>query len=130
TLLLVAALGGAGFAAAESASAAIAARAVIGLGVSACLMASFTAYVLWYPPERLAMMNAITFSAGAVGAMVATVPLELLLRVWPWRQVFLLFVACTVAVSLVLWLWVPERSAAGSPVDQARRPSFWDSLRG
>jgi predicted MFS family arabinose efflux permease len=113
TLLLVAALGGAAFAAAQTGAWAIAARALIGLGVSACLMASFTAYVLWYPPERLPMMNAITFSAGAVGAMVATVPLELLLRVWPWRQVFLLLVACTVAVSLVLWLWVPERQARG-----------------
>ena len=111
TLLLVAAAGGAWFAAAESAGAAIAARAVLGVGVSACLMASFTAFVLWYPPERLAMMNAISFSAGAVGAMVATVPLELLLRIWPWRQVFVLLVACTVAVSLVLWFWVPERTA-------------------
>ena len=111
TLLLVAALGGVAFAAAQTGAWAIAARGVIGLGVSACLMASFTAYVLWYPPERLPMMNAITFSAGAVGAMVATVPLELLLRVWPWRQVFLLLVAATVAVSLGLWLRVPERRA-------------------
>src|SRR3954471_5278288 len=51
SLLLIAALGGAAFALAESAGAAIAARALIGVGVSACLMASFTAYVLWYPPE-------------------------------------------------------------------------------
>jgi predicted MFS family arabinose efflux permease len=124
TLLLVAAAGGVAFSLADSASAAIAARAVIGLGVSGCLMASFTAYVLWYPPERIAFMNAVTFSAGAVGAMVATVPLELLLRVLPWRQVFLLIVGATVAVSLVLWFWVPERTA---------RPSgakFRDSVRG
>jgi len=43
--------------------------------------------------------------------MAVTVPLELLLRVWPWRQAFMLIVAVTVAASLVLWLWVPERSA-------------------
>lgn len=124
TLLLVAALGGAWFAAADSAGSAIAARALIGIGVSACLMASFTAFVLWYPPERIAIMNAVTFSAGAAGAMVATVPLELLLRVMPWRQVIMLLVAVTVAVSLVLWLWVPERTskAGGTP--------FRDSARG
>lgn len=110
-LLLVAAMGGAWFAHAESAAAAIAARAVIGVGVSACLMASLTAFVLWYPPGRLSTMNAIAFSAGALGAMTTTVPLELLLRAWHWRQAFLLIVAATVAVSLVLWLWVPERSA-------------------
>ncbi len=110
-LLLVAAAGGAWFAQAESAAGAIAARALIGIGVSSCLMASFTAFVLWYPAERISTMNAIAFSAGAVGAMTATVPLELLLRVWPWREAFMLIVVATVAVSLVLWLWVPERTA-------------------
>ena len=110
-LLLVAAAGGAWFAHAESAAAAIAARALIGVGVSACLMASLTAFVLWYPAERISTMNAIAFSAGAVGAMTATVPLELALRVWSWREAFMLIVAATVVVSLVLWLWVPERSA-------------------
>ena len=87
-LLLVATAGGAWFAAAESASAAIAARALIGLGVSACLMASLTAFVLWYPPERISTMNGIAFSAGAVGAMTVTVPLEMLLRTWAWREAF------------------------------------------
>ena len=110
-LLLVAAAGGAWFAHAETAATAMAARALIGVGVSACLMASFTAFVLWYPAERISTMNGVAFSAGAVGAMVATVPLELLLRVWPWRDAFMLIVAATVAVSLVLWLWVPERTA-------------------
>ena len=122
-LLLVAAAGGAWFAHAESAGAAIAARALIGVGVSVCLMASFTAFVLWYPPERIATMNAIAFSAGAVGAMTATVPLEMLLRVWPWRDAFMLIVAATLAVSLVLWLWVPEKSVP-------RRGDWREQMRG
>ena len=112
TLLLIAALGGLWFASAHSAGAAIGARALIGVGVSGCLMSSFTAFVLWYPPDRLATMNGITFAAGALGAITATVPLELLLRVLDWRQVFLLLVAVTVLASLVLWLWVPERRRA------------------
>jgi predicted MFS family arabinose efflux permease len=128
-LLLVAAAGGAWFAHAESAGAAIAARAIIGIGVSACLMASFTAFVLWYPPERIATMNGVAFSAGAVGAMTATVPLEMLLRVWPWRDAFMLIVAATLAVSVVLWLWVPEKSAQrrGDWREQ-RRGSEWGGL--
>ena len=112
-LLLVAAAGGAWFAFAESAAAAMAARALIGIGVSAALMSSLTAFVLWYPADRLSTMNAVAFSAGMVGAVAATVPLELLLRVWPWRQAFLLIVALTITVSFVLWLWVPERNARG-----------------
>lgn len=108
-LLLVAAAGGAWFALAETAPAAMAARAMIGVGVSVALMASLTAFVLWYPADRLSTMNAIAFSVGMLGAMAATVPLELLLRVWPWRRAFLLIVGLTLMVSLVLWLWVPER---------------------
>ena len=111
-LMLVAVAGGTWFAHAESAGAAIAARALIGIGVSGCLMASFTAFVLWYPPGRIATMNAVAFSAGAVGAMTATVPLEMLLRVWPWRDAFMLIVAATLVVSLVLWFWVPEKPVA------------------
>jgi predicted MFS family arabinose efflux permease len=110
-LLVVAVAGGALFAAAESAAVAIAARALIGLGVSACLMAALTAFVLWYPPERISTMTGVAFSAGAVGAMTATVPLELLLRAWGWRDAFMLIVWVTLALSLVFWFWVPERTA-------------------
>src|SRR5258705_2965004 len=113
TLLLVAALGGLWFAFAHSAASAIGARALIGLGVSGCLMASFTAFVLWYPADRLSTMNGITFSAGALGAIAATVPLELLLRVLHWREAFLLLAAATVLASLLLWFWVPERAGHG-----------------
>ena len=111
TLLLVAAAGGAWFAQADSAGAAIVARALIGLGVSAGLMASLTAFALWYPPERISSLNGFAFAAGMLGAMTVTVPLEMLLRVWHWREAFLLIVAATLAVSLLLWLWVPDRSA-------------------
>jgi len=130
-LLLVAAAGGAWFAHADSAAGAMAARALIGVGVSACLMASLTAFVLWYPADRLSTMNAIAFSAGALGAMTTTVPLELLLRAWHWRQAFMLIVGATLAVSLVLWLWVPERSQWPSvgrlPARTAQRSTGSDS---
>lgn len=122
-MLLVAAAGGAWFASAQSAESAIAARALLGLGVSGCLMASLTAFVLWYPPERISTMNAIAFSAGICGGIVATVPLELLLRVWPWRQVFLLIVAANVAVSVAMWVVVPERS-------RGRAASFSEQVLG
>ena len=127
-LLLVAAAGGFWFAHADSALGAIAARAVIGVGVSACLMASLTAFVLWYPPQRLSTMNGIVFSAGAVGAMSVTIPLELLLRTWDWRSAFLLIVAVNLSVCVVLWLWVPERSVARRGATLARQLRGFASL--
>jgi len=120
-LLLVAAAGGTWFAFAHSGAEAIAARALIGLGVSGCLMSAVLAFVLWYPPAKLATMNGIAFSAGALGSMTVSVPLELLLRVWPWREAFMLLVGATLAVSLVLWFWVPERSARPSGAGLAQQ---------
>jgi predicted MFS family arabinose efflux permease len=52
------------------------------------------------------------------------VPLELLVRVWHWREAFLLIAGFTVAASLVLWFWVPERSA------RAQGEPFAAQLRG
>jgi predicted MFS family arabinose efflux permease len=135
TLLLVAAAGGLWFALAPSAGELVAARALIGLGVSGCLMASLTAFALWYPAERLATMNGVAFACGMLGAIAATVPLEVLLRVLHWREVFYGIVALTIAVSLALFWIVPDRVASrqGETLrDQlrgflriARDPAFW-----
>jgi len=112
TLLLIAAAGGAWFALGQSAAELTAARALIGLGVSGCLMAAFSAFALWYPAERIATMNGVAFASGMLGALIATVPLEMLLRVLNWREVFVGIVAVTVAVSLLIFFAVPERTAA------------------
>jgi len=112
TLLLVAAAGGLWFALAGSGTELTLARALIGLGVSGCLMSSFSAFALWHPPERIASMNGVAFATGMLGALVATVPLEMALRAFSWREIFYGLVALTVAVSLLLWLVVPERAAA------------------
>ena len=111
-LLLVAAAGGAWFAHADTATSAILARAVIGVGVSMALMSALTAFALWYPAEKVSTMNSIAFAVGILGAMTVTVPLEMLLRVWSWREAFMLIAAMSFAASLVLLFWVPERIAA------------------
>jgi len=135
TLLLVAAAGGLWFALAGSSAGLTLARAVIGLGVSGCLMSSFSAFALWYPAERLATMNGVAFASGMLGAIMVTVPLEVVLRAMHWREVFYVIVGMTVTVSLVLFFVVPEKAPArrAAPLaDQmrgyaalARDPAFW-----
>jgi predicted MFS family arabinose efflux permease len=135
TLLLVAAAGGLWFALAPSAEQLIAARAMLGLGVSACLMSSLTAFALWYPAERLATMSGVAFAFGMLGAITVTVPLELALRVMTWREAFYGIVALNIAVSLTLLLVVPERSSTRQReplalqlrgfATIARDPGFW-----
>jgi predicted MFS family arabinose efflux permease len=136
TLLLVAAAGALWFALARSAAELTVARALIGLGVSGCLMAALSAFALWYPPERLATMNGTAFASGMLGAIATTVPLEIALRFLGWREVFVGIAALTVLASVVLWSVVPEREAhrrGGGPLAAQLRefaalahdPAFW-----
>jgi predicted MFS family arabinose efflux permease len=64
------------------------ARALIGFGVSAGLMASVKAATIWFPPERLAAVNGRVLVIGALGALAATTPTQALLHYVTWRQLF------------------------------------------
>ena len=71
-LLLIAAGGAALFGAAHAFVSLVLARALIGLGVSAALTSGFKALVLWFPKQRLALVNGCMVMLGALGAVTAT----------------------------------------------------------
>lgn len=99
-LLLIAATGCALFAAGSSLSELAFARALIGLGVSACLMASFKAFSQWFGLERQASLNAAIMAAGGLGALTASTPLSWAIPQLGWRTVFVaLAVAGVVAAA-------------------------------
>jgi predicted MFS family arabinose efflux permease len=110
-LLLLATLGAVLFSLSQNFQTLMLSRALIGLGVSACLMASMQAFVLWFPPERTATMMALAYSMGGLGAITASAPLELALRHFSWREIFHALAAATLALSLVFALVVPEHAA-------------------
>jgi predicted MFS family arabinose efflux permease len=110
-LLFVAACGAALFSRGDGVAALVAGRALIGLGVSACLMASIKAFTLWFPLGRLATLTGWLMASGGLGALAASAPLEALLRVATWRDVFAGLAALTLCAALaILWV-VPERTA-------------------
>ncbi len=133
-LLLVAALGCGLFAVGRSLQTLALARALIGLGVSACLMASFKAFSQWFPIERMPSLNATIMVAGGLGALSASVPVEFALPLIGWRGVFLL-VAALLVLAAGLLMTVPDQSGigAGEPIRQQLRtlvsiytnPVFW-----
>jgi MFS family permease len=86
--LLVAAVGAALFGSAHGFVALIAGRALIGLGVAASLMAGLKAIVIWFPRDRIALTNGWFIMFGALGAVTATAPAELLLPSVGWRGLF------------------------------------------
>ncbi len=87
-LLLFAAAGAAVFATSTSLAGLWLGRALIGLGVSACLMAPFKAYRLWYAPERQSQLASWMLVAGTSGALAATMPVTAAMSVIGWRGVF------------------------------------------
>src|SRR3989442_9316899 len=117
--LVLAAAGGIAFANAQSFEALVIARALIGLGVSACLMGSIQAFVLWFPPERTATMIALAYSMGGLGAITASFPLEAALGHFDWRQIFLGLAAAVLLLSVLFALWVPEHTARARPAPLA-----------
>jgi MFS family permease len=112
TLLLFAAAGAFVFGLADSAAGLIAGRAMIGLGVSACLMAAFKAFVMWFPSQRLPFINGCQMAAGGLGALAATAPVEAALTLTDWRGVFLVLGALTLVVAVTIFVVVPEQRGA------------------
>lgn len=108
-LLLLAATGAAVFALAHDIAGLAAGRALIGLGVSACLMASFKAFSQWFPPERQASLTGWIMASGGLGALAAARPLEFALGFTGWREIALALAATTLAVAATLWLAVPDK---------------------
>ncbi len=108
-LLIFAAAGAFVFSRAESVSGLVIGRALIGFGVSACLMAAFKAFVLWFRRERLPLINGIQMAAGGFGALTATAPVEAALGVTDWRGVFFILSIITLAVAAAVFFVVPEK---------------------
>lgn len=109
SLLLLAAAGSLLFAWSNSAFMLIAGRALIGLGVSACLMAGFQANALWFSRQRLAGLNGWILAAGGVGAVFSTTPVEWALHWIDWRMLFTLFAGAFAMTSVLIFALVPER---------------------
>lgn len=114
-LMVVAALGALAFSFGETRDDLLLARAVIGLGVSAGLMASFKAITLWFPKERWALVNGLLLSFGGLGAVAGTAPVEWALGIVDWRGVFQGLAVATLASAGVILAVVPEQVAAAPP---------------
>jgi predicted MFS family arabinose efflux permease len=106
-----AALGSLLFSAGEDVVSLTIARALIGLGFAGGLMSGFKAVVLWVPPPRRALANACIMSFGALGILVATVPVEFAVLAVGWRAVFVGLTVITLAVAALILLAVPEQPA-------------------
>lgn len=99
-LLLFALCGASIFAYADSLWGLTLGRLLIGIGVSACLMASFTAYRRWFSVEQQSQLASGMLVFGTAGALLTTIPIQLALPIIGWRGSFWIM-AILVAIAFI-----------------------------
>jgi predicted MFS family arabinose efflux permease len=125
-LLCVAGCGALAFAASDGLSGLTLARALIGAGVSVCLMAPLKAIATWYSAERQASLAGWIMVAGGVGALFATEPVAAALTLLSWRGVFVMLAALTFAAAAAIFFVVPDTPAHP---DAAGWSAQWGGVR-
>ena len=85
------------------------ARIVLGIGISAGLMAVIKANADWFVAASVARISAIATAIGALGSMLSTVPAQAALPAMGWRGVMWLLCAASFAVALWIFFAVPEK---------------------
>ena len=126
-LLLLTAAGAVIFGLGQGISGLVAGRALIGLGVSACLMASFKAFSLWFPMARQASLNAAIMAAGGLGALTASTPLGWVLPLIGWRGAFYSLATLSLLAALLIFT-TPDKPATSAAA--AGNESLARQLRG
>jgi MFS family permease len=108
-LFLVAAAGSLVFALADGVAMLLLGRAFIGLGVAVGLIAGLKTIVTWFPPQHVPLANGWYIMLGALGAVSATGPAELVVRSVGWRGLFAILAVASAIVALLILLIVPEK---------------------
>lgn len=106
-LLGIGVAGCAGFAMAQGFSAMLMTRMLVGVGVSACLMAPLTAFRQRFSPEQQLRANSWMLMTGSLGMVASTLPVQWLLPLMGWRGLFWLLAALLALAWCVLLVRVP-----------------------
>jgi MFS family permease len=129
--LSMAVLGCIAFSWATSFSGLVAARALCGVGVSACLMAPLTGYRRWFEANTQMRANSWMLMTGSMGMVISTLPVQWVMPLTGWRVLFLAL-ALLLLVSWVLIAWkVPkwEDQAPNNPDPLQEKPSYKEVWR-
>lgn len=90
---------------------AFAARAFVGLGVSAVFITTMRIFAEWYRGIELARISGILMAIGGVGWLTATTPLAVLSQAFGWRTSFIVTGIVSLVFTVMTWLVVEDRPA-------------------
>ena len=126
SFLLIALVGTGSFALAESFSGLLISRILIGIGVSACLMAPLTGYRIWYAENQQQRANSWMLMIASLGFLSSTLPVQLLLPSFGWRWIFG-GITILILISIILMLvFIPKWNLTKS--NQLEEPNNNGSL--
>ena len=108
SFLLIALIGIISFALAKSFSGLLISRILIGVGVSACLMAPLTGYRIWYAENQQQRANSWMLMVASLGFLSSTLPVQLLLPSFGWRWIFGGIALLTFLSILLMLLFIPS----------------------
>ena len=108
SFLLIALIGIISFALAKSFSGLLISRILIGVGVSACLMAPLTGYRIWYAENQQQRANSWMLMVASLGFLSSTLPVQLLLPSFGWRWIFGGIALLTFLSILLILLFIPN----------------------
>ena len=100
-------------------------RLLVGLGASVILIASLRLASEWFRPNEFGTVSGLSQTAGALGAIVATSPLALLVEGLGWRASFMTIGGFTLLLGATAALFVRDRpeEMGLAPVNVARTSS-------
>lgn len=94
-------------------------RFLTAIASSAAGACSLKAFVLWYPKERLPLLNGFVFAAGGLGVMAGTAPVQMALPFADWRDIHLIAAAAIYLAAIYAWIMVPALDEDGVPASLA-----------
>ncbi|WP_111732394.1 MFS transporter [Roseovarius amoyensis] len=109
------------------------AMALIGVGCSPVLMASYYIFARQFPPAQFATLGALMVGVGSLGNLVASYPMALAAETMGWRASMAVLAVLTALVALGIHVLVrdPERAeddGRGSVLDLLKIPAIWAIL--
>ncbi len=134
SLLLIGGAGGAAvFAFASTPFHISIAMALIGVGCSPVLMASYFIFAREYPPAKFATLAAVMLGVGSVGNLVASYPTALAVDLMGWRATLLGLAVVSGIIAVGIWFSVRDPEPVktdhrGSVLDLLKEPLLWAIL--
>ena len=108
SFLLIAIVGTASFALAQSFAGLLISRILIGVGVSACLMGPLTGYRIWFADEYQQRGNSWMLMVASIGFVFSTLPVQILLPIFGWRWIFGGITILIFIVIILILLFIPS----------------------